>query len=204
MTPERLLDPERREGGLTVARAVAQRAREHLSRARDYTLLWPLPEGEPVRLFCAVPLALALATLRVEATYGRLARLAHAHPWSILGLCLALAIAAAIYTGRSLRIETSRLALLSPETPYNRLFLEHRGEFNSHAFARAWGAELGPCRSGSGAERAEGRLGLVRCEDLGRQRGELAAGEGRTHRRRAGGRTPAPHRPNDRGRWRGS
>jgi hypothetical protein len=34
-----------------------------LDQAEEYTLLWPV-EAAPVRLFCAVPLALALATLR--------------------------------------------------------------------------------------------------------------------------------------------
>jgi farnesyl-diphosphate farnesyltransferase len=67
---ERLLDPTMREAGLAVIRAVCLRAREHLCRAEEYVSLWPTagpgaPEGRAVRLFCVVPLALALATLRV-------------------------------------------------------------------------------------------------------------------------------------------
>jgi farnesyl-diphosphate farnesyltransferase len=60
---EALLDPEQRESALTLVRSVCGRAREHLDRAREYTELWPVPRGVPVRLFCAVPLALAFATL---------------------------------------------------------------------------------------------------------------------------------------------
>jgi farnesyl-diphosphate farnesyltransferase len=58
-----LLDPPRRELALALVRAVCQRARHHLDRAREYTELWPVPAGLPIRLFCAVPLALALETL---------------------------------------------------------------------------------------------------------------------------------------------
>jgi farnesyl-diphosphate farnesyltransferase len=59
----RLLEPDQRESGLAVIRRVTHRAREHLRRAQEYTGLWPLPGGEAVRYFCAVPLALALLTL---------------------------------------------------------------------------------------------------------------------------------------------
>ncbi|MBM4357559.1 MAG: squalene/phytoene synthase family protein [Deltaproteobacteria bacterium] len=62
--------PDHREAGLAVIRAVCTRAREHLRRAREYTLLWPADEGAEVRLFCSVPLALALATLH-EVEHGR-------------------------------------------------------------------------------------------------------------------------------------
>jgi farnesyl-diphosphate farnesyltransferase len=58
-----LLDPGHREGALRVVRAICSKAREHLVRAQEYTELWPVPDGIPIRLFCAVPLALALATL---------------------------------------------------------------------------------------------------------------------------------------------
>ena len=69
---DRLLDPAMREAGLAVISAVCARAREHLHRAEEYVALWPTAgdggeAGQPVRLFCAVPLALALATLRVVA-----------------------------------------------------------------------------------------------------------------------------------------
>jgi nucleoside-diphosphate-sugar epimerase/phytoene/squalene synthetase len=62
----RVLDDSERSKGLALLRALSARAREHLTRAEEYTLLWP-PTGEAgaqIRLFCAVPLALALGTLR--------------------------------------------------------------------------------------------------------------------------------------------
>jgi len=65
-----LLHPEHREAGLAVVRAACVRARTHLERAVTYTQTWPLPEGRPVREFCAVPLLLALATLQ-EVESGR-------------------------------------------------------------------------------------------------------------------------------------
>jgi nucleoside-diphosphate-sugar epimerase/phytoene/squalene synthetase len=58
-----ILDPSHREQGLAVIRQVCGRAREHLRRAEQYTLLWPADTGADVRLFCTVPLVLALATL---------------------------------------------------------------------------------------------------------------------------------------------
>lgn len=61
---ERLLAPERRDEALRVVRAVAERARGHLDAAAEYTLAWPAEAGGDVRQFCAVPLALALASLR--------------------------------------------------------------------------------------------------------------------------------------------
>ncbi len=69
---ERILEPGARAAGLAVLGAVCERARRHLARAREYVLLWPAagPTGRKedgavaVRLFCTVPLALALATLR--------------------------------------------------------------------------------------------------------------------------------------------
>jgi farnesyl-diphosphate farnesyltransferase len=64
-----LFAPENREAGLAVIQAVCARAREHLRHAREYTLLWPTVEGAEVRLFCTVPLALALATLH-EVEHG--------------------------------------------------------------------------------------------------------------------------------------
>jgi farnesyl-diphosphate farnesyltransferase len=64
-----ILEPSRRDAGLMVVRAVCGRAREHLRRAEEYTMLWPVDGGRQVRLFCTVPLALALATLR-EVEHG--------------------------------------------------------------------------------------------------------------------------------------
>lgn len=62
----RVLEPASREAGLAVVRELCGVARAHLARAREYVSCWPA-EGDGslgVRLFCAVPLALALATLR--------------------------------------------------------------------------------------------------------------------------------------------
>ena len=65
---EDILTPQRRQEGLAVIRAICARAREHLQAAVEYTVLWPTPAGTSVRQFCAVPLALALASLaEVEA-----------------------------------------------------------------------------------------------------------------------------------------
>lgn len=61
---DRLLDPAHRDGGIEVIRRVCARSRDHLRRAEEYTLLWPAREGAQIRLFCTVPLVLALATLR--------------------------------------------------------------------------------------------------------------------------------------------
>ncbi|MBN4050184.1 squalene/phytoene synthase family protein [Desulfobulbus sp. AH-315-M07] len=60
---EKILEPEHRETGREVIAEVCERARRHLRRAEEYTKLWPMPEGEQVRMFCTVPLTLALATL---------------------------------------------------------------------------------------------------------------------------------------------
>jgi farnesyl-diphosphate farnesyltransferase len=67
VVPERLLDPIHRPGALRAAARVGARARQHLRTATEYTLLWPVPDGAAVRLFCAVPLALAFATLETVA-----------------------------------------------------------------------------------------------------------------------------------------
>lgn len=60
---KQLLTPSERPKGLALLRSLSARARHHLERAEEYTTLWPASARE-VRLFCAVPLALALATLR--------------------------------------------------------------------------------------------------------------------------------------------
>ncbi len=60
---DELLDPTRRQAALTVVDHLLAHALRHLDRALRYTLLWPKKEGAHVRLFCAVPLALAFATL---------------------------------------------------------------------------------------------------------------------------------------------
>ncbi len=69
-TTARVLDARERPKGLALLRALSSRAREHLVRAEEYTLLWPVDAtasggaGAQIRLFCSVPLALALGTLR--------------------------------------------------------------------------------------------------------------------------------------------
>jgi nucleoside-diphosphate-sugar epimerase/phytoene/squalene synthetase len=67
---DRVLDPAYRPRALAMLRRLCAVAREHLERAAAYTLAWPGRGGEAVRLFCAVPLALAFATLR-EVEEGR-------------------------------------------------------------------------------------------------------------------------------------
>lgn len=64
VTVETLLEPAVRPGALAALGEVCDRAVDHLLRAQVYTLAWPADAGAPVRLFCAVPLAFALATLR--------------------------------------------------------------------------------------------------------------------------------------------
>jgi farnesyl-diphosphate farnesyltransferase len=60
----RLLEADHRAAGLAVIRELCGTARGHLARAREYVGVWPGDQAYAVRLFCAVPLALALATLR--------------------------------------------------------------------------------------------------------------------------------------------
>ncbi len=60
---DRVLDPEERERALGMMRALAAHARRHLDRAKEYTILWPVSGGAAVRMFCTVPLVLALASL---------------------------------------------------------------------------------------------------------------------------------------------
>ncbi|MBI5482428.1 MAG: squalene/phytoene synthase family protein [Deltaproteobacteria bacterium] len=66
---DRLLDPTLRPRARAVIGALCARARAHLQAAQEYTLAWPAREGLEVRRFCAVPLALALASLD-EVEYG--------------------------------------------------------------------------------------------------------------------------------------
>lgn len=62
--PEALVEPRHRPAALAVLEQVASRARAHLDRAIEYTLLWPTTaSGVAIRFFCAVPLGLALATM---------------------------------------------------------------------------------------------------------------------------------------------
>ena len=59
-----LMDPSHRPNALSMVRFVCARAREQLQLAQEYTLAWPVAGGAFVRLFCSVPLVLALATLK--------------------------------------------------------------------------------------------------------------------------------------------
>ena len=69
VTLERLLDPALRSRARAVIASLCALARTHLHAAQEYTLAWPAREGLEVRRFCAVPLALALASLD-EVEYG--------------------------------------------------------------------------------------------------------------------------------------
>ncbi len=61
---DEILEPSNRHAGMSIIRQVCERARKHLRRAEQYTLMWPADGGGlDVRLFCTVPLVLALATL---------------------------------------------------------------------------------------------------------------------------------------------
>jgi len=61
---EQVLEPSHRAAAMRLLEAVCTRADEHLQDAWRYTLSWPETSGADVRLFCAVPLGLAFATLR--------------------------------------------------------------------------------------------------------------------------------------------
>ncbi|MFO0555759.1 MAG: hydroxymethylglutaryl-CoA reductase, degradative [Polyangiaceae bacterium] len=61
---DQILMPTERAKGIALLRMLSARARVHLDKAEEYTLLWPAEHAGQVRLFCSVPLALALATLR--------------------------------------------------------------------------------------------------------------------------------------------
>lgn len=63
LQPSDLLAPEHRDAAMRVVHTVAARARQHLEEAVRYVSGWPAEGGRDVRLFCAVPLALALRTL---------------------------------------------------------------------------------------------------------------------------------------------
>jgi len=65
-----LLSEEQRTALRRVVKHLCQRARTHLDLAEAYTLQWPVPEGNAIRLFCTVPLALAFATLKEVENIG--------------------------------------------------------------------------------------------------------------------------------------
>ncbi len=60
--PEELLDPVHRQTALHIAGKVIARAKEHLSSALEYVLLIPKHQQQ-LRLFCLLPLWMALETL---------------------------------------------------------------------------------------------------------------------------------------------
>jgi farnesyl-diphosphate farnesyltransferase len=62
--PERLLEPEFRPAAKRVLGLVIDRAHEHLCSALEYTLQLPASHHQ-LRLFCLLPLWLALETLRL-------------------------------------------------------------------------------------------------------------------------------------------
>ncbi len=109
-----LLDASERPKGLALLRALSARAREHLTRAEEYTLLWPATSGvsdagAQIRLFCAVPLALALGTLReVELgeealTPGRAPTVSRAFVMGVFEAAVAAATAAPADSDEGLR-----------------------------------------------------------------------------------------------------
>ena len=61
---EQILEPRHRAAGTQVLRVVCENAKRHLRAAEEYCLAWPAADGNEIRLFCAVPLSLAFATLR--------------------------------------------------------------------------------------------------------------------------------------------
>ncbi len=62
---EELLEPARRAKAMRVVESVCDLAEEKLRDAQTYTLAWPRERAHAIRLFCSVPLVLALASLRV-------------------------------------------------------------------------------------------------------------------------------------------
>ncbi len=65
LQPEELLLPLHREAALGLLTPLIDQAEHHLDRAAAYTAAWPAADraGQAIRLFCAVPLALARASL---------------------------------------------------------------------------------------------------------------------------------------------
>jgi farnesyl-diphosphate farnesyltransferase len=71
ITPEELLEPQRRAEALAVMSQLIIKARRHLDDALDYCLSLPRSQYR-IRLFCLVPLFFAVQTLRLAATDPRL------------------------------------------------------------------------------------------------------------------------------------
>lgn len=61
--PDDLFEPSKRNCALALIHTIATRAKECLVEAKNYTLGWPAGEASEIRLFCALPLALAFASL---------------------------------------------------------------------------------------------------------------------------------------------
>jgi hypothetical protein len=62
-------------------------------------------------------------------TFAALAALAYAHPYLVLVLALASAVASVVHAQRALRIETSRNALIGDDHPYQRQYQAYRQAF---------------------------------------------------------------------------
>lgn len=69
-SPDQLLDEDLRDANLAVIAELCEVARKHLVQAIAYTRLWPADgdTGSGIRLFCLVPLMLAIETLGVILT----------------------------------------------------------------------------------------------------------------------------------------
>lgn len=64
ISPEQLLAPEQRKAALLATRVIVRRAYAHLEKGLDYLLALP-NEPAGLRLFCALPLIMALETLNL-------------------------------------------------------------------------------------------------------------------------------------------
>ncbi len=101
---DELFAPEHHQRGLEIVSDVCRIASAHLARAREYTLLWPVATGRSIRLFCAVPLALALATLR-EVEHGTRTLLLDEEPKISRGAVLRIFSEAAVAIDDDARLE---------------------------------------------------------------------------------------------------
>jgi farnesyl-diphosphate farnesyltransferase len=95
LTVEQLLDPAHRDAALAAVGEVCQVAGAYLRRAWRYTAAWPADgaSGSDIRLFCLVPLVLALETLQVVVAGddtlrpGRTPKVSREVVVEVLGLC---------------------------------------------------------------------------------------------------------------------
>jgi farnesyl-diphosphate farnesyltransferase len=143
---EHLLDPSQRRPALEMCRSLSQRAREHLVAAEEYTLAWPLTgSGRDARLFCAGPLALALATLRqIELgtdalRAGRAPTVSREFVAGLFGdLARAMSHGEDAESDRALRLvfDRARVGVAGrssrPPAPESASRTSHRGQWSSH------------------------------------------------------------------------